>query len=256
MSDNGNKLSIIEALIMSSPEPLPARKIIDLIEDVSSAEIDDAVINLNDKYNNTGASFRIRKIAGGYQTYIIEDYAGYVEELHTRRKNTRLTRSALETLAIIAYRQPATKLDIEMIRGVASDSVLHTLMEKKLITLAGRAQTLGRPLLYRTTEEFLKYFSLNSIDDLPKMEEIEELVSMHDADNQQALPFETTLTGSNTKTTLFDENEELNIPKEHLDEITDTTDFPEITPEEREMVDALNESKPFANQQNHDNPDM
>ncbi|MCX6826663.1 MAG: SMC-Scp complex subunit ScpB, partial [candidate division Zixibacteria bacterium] len=133
----------------------------------------------------------IRKIAGGYQLFIIEDYAGYIEELYTRRRNARLTHSALETMAIIAYRQPVTKQDIEMIRGVASDSVLHTLLEKKLITLSGRAQTIGRPLLYSTTDEFLKYFNLNSLDDLPKMQEIEELLSSREPNTQQLLKLET-----------------------------------------------------------------
>jgi len=191
MSDNGTRLPIIEALIMSSPEPLPVRKISELIEDVVASEIDQMVSRLNEKYEDNGMSFRIRKVAGGYQIYIIEDFAGYVDELLTRRRNTRLTRSALETLAIIAYRQPVTKLDIELIRGVASDSVIHTLLERKLVTLAGRAQTMGRPLLYRTTDEFLKYFNLNTLDDLPKMEEIEELVSSREVDIQPLLPFET-----------------------------------------------------------------
>ncbi len=181
---------------MSSPEPLPARKIAELIENLTPGEIDSAVASLNEKYESGAISFRIRKIAGGYQLYILEDYAGYVDELLTRRRNTRLTRSALETLSIIAYRQPVTKLDIEMIRGVASDSVIHTLLERKLVTLAGRASTMGRPLLYRTTDEFLKYFNLNALEDLPKMEEIEELVTARDNDSQAMLPFETAEAGA------------------------------------------------------------
>jgi len=190
MDQNGNRLPIIESLILSSPEPLSARRMIDVVDDISAADIEEIVTALNEKYLATDSSFRIRKVAGGYQLYIIEDYAGYVEELHTRRRNARLTRSALETLAIIAYRQPVTKLDIEMIRGVASDSVLHTLLERKLITLSGRAQTIGRPLLYRTTDEFLKYFNLNAIEDLPKMTEIEELLSSREPDAQQTLPLD------------------------------------------------------------------
>jgi segregation and condensation protein B len=190
MDQNGNRLPIVESLIMSSPEPLSARRMIDVVEGINSADIEEIVTALNEKYLATDSSFRIRKVAGGYQLYIIEEYAGYVEELHTRRRNSRLTRSALETLAIIAYRQPVTKLDIEMIRGVASDSVLHTLLERKLITLSGRAQTIGRPLLYRTTDEFLKYFNLNAIEDLPKMTEIEELLSSREPDAQQTLPLD------------------------------------------------------------------
>ncbi len=189
MNNNGARVPIIESLILSSPEPLPVQKIIGLVNGLSLGDIDKVVDELNEKYLNNDLSFRIRRIAGGYQFYIIEDYARHVEELLTRRRNVRLTRAALETLAIISYRQPVTKIDIEMIRGVASDSVLHTLLERKLITIAGRAETVGKPLLYKTTDEFLKFFNLNSINDLPRMEEIEELLATGDTETQQDLPF-------------------------------------------------------------------
>ncbi len=189
MNNNGARIPIIESLILSSPEPLPVRKIIGLVDGLSAGDIDKVVDDLNEKYLDNDLSFRIRRIAGGYQFYIIEDYAQYVEELFARRRNVRLTKAALETLAIISYRQPVTKIDIEMIRGVASDSVLHTLLERQLITIAGRAETVGKPLLYQTTDEFLKFFNLNSINDLPRMEEIEELLATGDSEIQQNLPF-------------------------------------------------------------------
>jgi len=173
MGDNGNRLPIIEALIFSSPEPLPASKIINILQSITASEIEKTVTELNEKYMMNDTSYRIRKIANGYQVYITENYAGYVEELFTRRRVQKLTRAMLETLSIIAYRQPVTRVDIEMIRGVSSDSAVRTLLERKFITLAGRAKTIGRPLLYSTTDEFLKYFGLNSLKDLPKMEEIE-----------------------------------------------------------------------------------
>jgi len=188
MNTNGRFAPIVEALILSSPEPLPPRKIADVIEELTFSEVENAIAELNNKYMQTDSSFRIRKIAGGYQHYIIENYAAYIEELNVRRRSTRLSRAALETMAIIAYRQPVTKTDVEMIRGVSSDSSIHTLLEKKLITLAGRAETVGRPLLYKTTDEFLKFFNLNSHDDLPRMEEIEELISSKEPDNQESLP--------------------------------------------------------------------
>lgn len=228
MSDNGIRLPIIEALIMSSPEPLPARKIADLIENATIGDVDSAVVSLNEKYESGAMSFRIRKIAGGYQIFVIEDYAGYVDELLTRRRNTRLTRSALETLAIITYRQPVTKLDIEMIRGVASDSVIHTLLERKLITLAGRAQTMGRPLLYRTTEEFLKFFNLNTLEDLPKMEEIEELVSSREIDSQPTLPFEAARADSETLSAdNADDDSAYNDGMEEISDLIDSDEEPE-----------------------------
>jgi len=184
------KLPLVESLILASPEPLPPRKIAEVVDNISTGDIDEIVESLNQKYLNSNMSFRIRKIAGGYQVYIVETFARHVEELLTRRRSIRMTRAALETLAIIAYRQPVTKMDIEMIRGVASDSVIHTLLERKLVTMAGRAESVGRPLLYKTTDEFLKFFNLNSIDDLPKMQEIEELLASRDGDSQQSLSFE------------------------------------------------------------------
>ncbi len=190
MNNNGNRAPIVEALILSSPEPLPTGKIINILQNITAGEIDKIVTELNDKYLMNDASFRIRKIAGGYQIFITENYAGYVEELFTRRRTQKLTRAALETLAIIAYRQPVTRVDIEMIRGVSSDSAIRTLLERKFITLSGRAKTIGRPLLYSTTDEFLKYFSLNSLNDLPRMEEIEELLSEKEPETQQILAFE------------------------------------------------------------------
>jgi segregation and condensation protein B len=206
MNNNGIRLPIIESLILSSPEPLPAQKIAGLVDGLSAGEIDQVIDDLNEKYVNNDLSFRIRRIAGGYQFYIIEDYARHVEELFTRRRNIRLTRAALETLAIVSYRQPVTKIDIELIRGVASDSVLHTLLERKLITIAGRAETVGKPLLYKTTDEFLQFFNLNSLNDLPRMEEIEELLATGDSELQQDLPF--TLHNNETEsiTPLNDEN--------------------------------------------------
>jgi segregation and condensation protein B len=188
MNLNGNHNPTIEALILSSPEPLPARKIADLIEGMTTRDVDNIIDRLNTSYMNNQSSFRIRQIAGGYQVYITGDYAPIVEELHSKRRSTRLSKAALETLAIIAYRQPVTKMDVEMIRGVSSDSAISTLLEKKLLTLAGRAQSVGRPLLYKTTEGFLKYFNLNTLEDLPRMEEIEELLTGRETEKQPSLP--------------------------------------------------------------------
>jgi len=188
MYEDDNNIPIIESLIFSSPEPLSSRKINEVVDNFNGRGIDEIVDILNKRYTESDHSFRIRKIAGGYQVYIIESYARFVEELLARRRSIRLTRAALETLSIITYRQPVTKTDIEMIRGVASDSVIHTLLQRKLVTLAGRADTVGRPLLYKTTDEFLKFFNLNTLNDLPRMEEIEELLAAGDSDSQPTLP--------------------------------------------------------------------
>jgi len=187
MSDNGFDNAIVEALILASPEPLSPKKITDLLKEARNAQVSKAVAELNEKYVRGGLSYRIRELAGGYQFYIMPQYSGYVEELFTRRRKMRLTRAALETLAIIAYRQPATKTEIEHIRGVASDGVIHNLLEKKMITIKGRAKTVGKALQYGTTDEFLKFFGLNNLSDLPKMAEIEELVSQLEDTDQTEL---------------------------------------------------------------------
>ncbi|MEA2030834.1 MAG: SMC-Scp complex subunit ScpB [candidate division Zixibacteria bacterium] len=185
--DKGYQKSVVEALILASPEPLPARRIVGLIDEMTPKKVGQTVAELNNCYMETGSSYRIRELAGGYQFYILPEFTGFVEDLFARRRKMRLTRASLETLAIVAYRQPVTKSGIEHIRGVASDGVLHNLLEKKMITIKGRAETVGRPLQYGTTDEFLKFFGLARLEDLPKMSEIEELIKTVEPHNQGQL---------------------------------------------------------------------
>jgi segregation and condensation protein B len=187
---DGIRNSVVEALILASPEPLAAGKIAEVVDDLTPSRISQAVAELNGRYMESGSAYRIRELAGGYQFYIVPEFTGYIEELFTRRRKLRLTRAALETLAIVAYRQPATRTEIEHIRGVASDGVLHNLLEKNLIVIKGRAATVGKPLQYGTTDEFLKFFGLNSLEDLPKMSEIEELIATRQPRDQTELELE------------------------------------------------------------------
>ena len=174
---NGFHHSIVEALILASPQPLPGRRIVEVTDGMSLPKVAQTIAELNNRYMVTGSAYRIRELAGGYQFYIIPEFTPYVEVLFSRLRTMRLTRAALETLAIVAYRQPVTRVEIEHIRGVAADSVIHTLLEKGLITIKGRAKTVGKPLQYGTTGEFLKFFGLNNLEDLPRMSEIEELIA-------------------------------------------------------------------------------
>jgi segregation and condensation protein B len=188
--------STIEAMILAAPEPIPGRKIAQVMDKVTPSRVAEAVSRLNTRYSDSSSSMRIREIAGGYQHYIMPEYVGYVEDLFSRRRKLRLTRAALETVAIVAYRQPVTKSEIEHIRGVASDGVLQNLMEKGMVTIVGRAKTVGKPLQYGTTDEMLKFFGLNSLNDLPKIEEIEELIAAQESRDQtelaldKAIPFD------------------------------------------------------------------
>jgi segregation and condensation protein B len=184
--DNTYK-SIVEALIFASDEPISENEIIRAIKgidgeeiEITSADINQVVEELNKKYEENGNSFKIKKIANGFIFATTEISAKYVGFLSSEKSKRRLSQAALETLAIIAYKQPITKPELDQIRGVNSDYILNTLLEKNLITITGRAETIGRPLLYGTTIEFLKYFGLYNLSDLPKPREIEEIMKDED----------------------------------------------------------------------------
>jgi segregation and condensation protein B len=187
MTEEQYLTSKVEALVLASPEPLPTKRIVGVLNDLTPSQVARSIAALNTAYASTGSSFRIREVAGGYQYYIMPEYEGVVESLFTKRRNLRLSRAALETAAVVAYRQPTTKVDIEHIRGVASDGVIRTLMEKNLIRITGRADTVGKPLQYGTTDEFLKFFGLARLEDLPKMSEIEEMIQAEEPRRQTEL---------------------------------------------------------------------
>ncbi len=179
--------SIVESLIFSSDEPLPEAEIVRTIKgidgddsEISNEIVNDIIDELNSEYEALGKSFKIIRMAGGYIFATKEEYSKYIGFLSSEKSKRKLSQAALETLAIIAYKQPITKPEIEAIRGVNSDYVITSLLEKNLITISGRAETIGRPLLYSTTKEFLIYFGLNSIQDLPKPREIEEIMNDED----------------------------------------------------------------------------
>lgn len=179
--------AVIEALIFSSDDSLSPEEIIRAIKsidgediEISKEDVDVSVEQLNKKYEENNSAFRILRISNGYLHATIEQFAKYVGYLSSERAKRRLSQAALETLAIIAYKQPITKPELETIRGVNSDYILTTLLDKNLITIKGRAETVGRPLLYGTTDEFLKYFGLNNLSDLPKPREIDEIMQDED----------------------------------------------------------------------------
>lgn len=158
----------IEALLMSSELPLTNQQIRTALGFGAPDVYHKAVEILNQEYHSTKRSFEIQSIAGGYQIYTLPKFQDYIERLWSARKKTGLTRSAMEALAIIAYRQPVTRVEIDEIRGVNSDWVVQALLERGLIKITGREHAPGRPILYATTAEFLRYFGLNTIKDLPR----------------------------------------------------------------------------------------
>ncbi len=164
---------IIEALIFATEEPIPLRKLTEILEGMDSAQIQEAIQQLKNDYDSQGRSFQIEEIAGGYQLFTRPEYYEWIAKLRKKAGDTKLSQAALETLAIIAYKQPILRADIESIRGVQTGQIVRLLMEKDLVKVVGRDESLGHPLLYGTTKRFLEYFGLKDIKELPKVEELE-----------------------------------------------------------------------------------
>jgi segregation and condensation protein B len=178
---------VVEALVFASDDPLKPKEIVKAIKGIDGddtelkpEEIDAMIDRLNERYGEAGVAFRIRKVAGGYTYGTRPEYAKYLGYLASEKTRKRLSPAALETLAIVAYKQPITKPEIEAIRGVNIDYIIGTLLEKGLVSIAGRSESVGRPLLYETTEEFLKFFGLGDVADLPKPREIDEIMNDED----------------------------------------------------------------------------
>jgi segregation and condensation protein B len=192
---DGTRLSsVIEALIFASDEPISGSKIRDIIVEneeqieITEETVSDFVDKLNERYDENGLSFRIQLIGGGY-TFVTEPkYHYWLSIFQHENAYRKLSQSAIESLAIVAYRQPITKPEVDQIRGVDSGYILRQLMEKALIEVSGRADSPGKPLLYRTTKHFLRHFGINSVDELPKPREIDEILRDDDmAEHRQLL---------------------------------------------------------------------
>ena len=169
--------AILEALIFASPEPLTPKAIFKLLATEPKEEIQAALALLKQEYERPGG-LQLVEVAGGYQIVTRPDLHDWVRRLFNERTTQKLTVQALETLAVIAYRQPITAAEITEVRGVNTSGVLNTLLERHLIKIVGRKQVVGRPFLYATTKEFLIRFGLNDLADLPKVEDMAEALGL------------------------------------------------------------------------------
>jgi segregation and condensation protein B len=176
MSEQYDNQTVIEAMLFASSEPVTVSRLA-VSSEMEEEQVHEAVAKLNEHYESTGRAFRIMNIGGGYQYRTVPELAEYVRGLGRQAASTRLSPAALETLAIVAYRQPISRAEVEKIRGVNPSGVLKTLLERKLVTICGRAQILGRPLLYGTTPDFLRYFGLSDLSGLPRESELEVILS-------------------------------------------------------------------------------
>jgi segregation and condensation protein B len=172
--DEGGLKKIIEALIFASDKPLAIKQIKDIIGDADTRLIRKLINDLKQEFAQDQRSFNINEVAGGFQFSTDPAYARWLKKLYKIKQSDYLTGPSLETIAIIAYRQPATKADIEFIRGVAVDGVISNLMQKGFIKVVGKKDVVGKPYLYGTTALFLQYFGLNNIEDLPALSDFKE----------------------------------------------------------------------------------
>ncbi|MFL2982971.1 MAG: SMC-Scp complex subunit ScpB [Candidatus Neomarinimicrobiota bacterium] len=180
---------IIEALLFASPEPLTQAKVNGVFSP-ETPNLKKIINDLNMQYDEGGHVFKIKNIAGGYQLVSKKEYEIYIRRMLKKSGKISLSVASMDCLAIIAYKQPIGRYEIEAIRGVDSSGVLKTLLSKKLIKIKGRDAGPGRPLLYKTTDVFMKYFGISRLSDLPKLKEITELISADSQLGEQIAVFE------------------------------------------------------------------
>jgi segregation and condensation protein B len=182
---------IVEAILFASQKPVSAKELSNFLKGAAEAakedpsiacfakvkapQLQDAIEQLEKEFAETGRSFEIRESAAGWQLVTKADFAPWLRQLFPENRQARLSAPAMETLAIIAYRQPITRADIEAVRGVAVDGVMQTLLDRNLVRIAGRADIAGRPLLYETTQFFMEHFGLKNLDDLPNASELRKI---------------------------------------------------------------------------------
>jgi len=163
---------IVEAVLFASDAPLKAEDILRADPSLDEDRVEEAIRTLQTEYDEADRAFQIVEVAGGYQIFTRPEYAPYLDRFDTIPRPSRLSGASLETLAIIAYRQPVGRVELEYIRGVGSSGVIRTLQDRELVEVVGRGEGLGRPLLYGTTRAFLQHFGFRSLDDLPRPEEL------------------------------------------------------------------------------------
>ncbi|MFC1718220.1 SMC-Scp complex subunit ScpB [Candidatus Poribacteria bacterium] len=167
---------VIEAVIFAADEPVSVDQFAQLLETLDNDTILQVIQGLQQDYAVSERSFQLVEIANGFQMRTRDEYAPWIKKFYTTEISSRLSVSALEALAIVAYKQPATRAEVEEVRGVNSDSVIRTLLERNLIRVLGRKQAPGKPMLYGTTTEFLMHFGLRDLSELPSVEEIESML--------------------------------------------------------------------------------
>lgn len=187
--DSANLKSVVESLMFVSDVPLTLDRLCSILDEYDRGEIRSAIDELKDEYNRSARGILLTDVAGGFQFRSRPENADYLRRLN-RNRFVKFSQSSLETLAIIAYRQPVTRAEIEYLRGVDSGGVLKTLLDKKLIRILGKKDIPGKPLIYGTTKEFLETFNLKDLASLPTLKEIQELAEPDMYEDQGKLPLD------------------------------------------------------------------
>ena len=177
---------IIETLLFITDRPVKVSRLVDVIENTTAKEVREAITKLQDMYTVRGSAIQILEVAGGYQMCTKPEYGRWVRRLYNEKMTTRLSNAALETLAIIAYKQPLTRAEMEAIRGVDVAGPLEKLLDRGLVRVVGRKDTIGHPMVYGTTDEFLRMFGLNKVSELP---DLQVFAAKNLEEKQEDLPF-------------------------------------------------------------------
>lgn len=167
---------ILEAVLFASDVPVGLAVLVEVLGDRSAQEVRGLIAEMAGEFERGERGIVLQEIGGGFQILSRKECSPWVERMLRSRRKIRLSKAALESLAIVAYRQPITKVEVDSIRGVDSAGVLHTLLERNLVTIKGRSKGVGRPLLYSTTQEFLSYMGINELSDLPELKEVAPLL--------------------------------------------------------------------------------
>lgn len=180
--------SAIEAILFVAGSPVPIDRLAGIFEDVQKEQVSAALSSLREEYDSRGSGIMIAEVAGGYQIVTRPEHAGWIRKFKAVKTSARLSKPALETLAIIAYKQPITRTEVENIRGVNIGGIIRNLMERRLVKIVGKKDVPGKPMLYGTTSEFLQYFGLKDLSSLPTLKEFQELEASEDTSEPTETP--------------------------------------------------------------------
>jgi segregation and condensation protein B len=221
---------ILEALLFMVADPLPINRIMALLGAVPKHEIEQALTRLKEDYAQEGRGLHLAEIAGGYRIVTKPDYAPWIKRLDKVKPPAKLSRSALESLAIIAYKQPIVRAEIEQIRGVETSGVLRTLLERKLVRIVGRKEEPGRPIMYGTTKFFLEHFGLRDLSQLPPLREFKELGESEQAtlpmEEEQGPEEAPSLLGIDASEERTDDGEDIAADSERTDSVLEESVHP------------------------------